>query len=337
MPSDGPVADFVLGLSVRRHFTGYALLRYEHLAPLQFGLVDVSKAKEMQQKALEIVAILRDLRRQAPEKLAEVAPSPSAHLPVDSGRWLVGIDDSPVDRSFARTARESTSQRLVAMLQGLVISDVKRLFRVAPILVHPRASRLRFAVRENGLEGRRKVFDIANEQVPDFPSVTHRSGRFSLDSLLISDAWATAHYTHRASLLAQKRSDPELVGVLREQILKAKRFRKMEQAIAELLPRRAGTELAEAMETRLRRAVDLHLHRMLDEEFEEQSARRAEAQRAEAASMEDADDMEDMEDVDSAFGASASAFGGRDQYNLENELHSADPGANDELFGRQGM
>jgi len=123
-------SDFVLGLSIRRHVTGYALLRFEDLLPLQFGLIDVRKALEVQQKALEIAAVLRDLRQAAPEKLRQVAPgSAQLHMATSAEgassksrwRWVVSVDDSTVDRSPPTNARESGTQRTIAMLQGLVI------------------------------------------------------------------------------------------------------------------------------------------------------------------------------------------------------------------------
>ncbi|CAE8650698.1 unnamed protein product, partial [Polarella glacialis] len=137
------VGDFLLGLSVRRHLTGYALLRFHDCLPLQFGLIDVKKqdTDEVQQKALEIAAVLRDLRQAAPEKLGRA--SPEEHLSADgeeelddlednvaaSGkadsrqfRWVIAVDDSTVDRSPPTNARENEVQRTLAMLQGLVIA-----------------------------------------------------------------------------------------------------------------------------------------------------------------------------------------------------------------------
>eukprot|EP00434_Breviolum_minutum_P018053 symbB.v1.2.015919.t1/scaffold1202.1/size131747/3 len=37
------LGDFIISIAVRRKMTGYALLRFRDLLPLQFGIVDVSK------------------------------------------------------------------------------------------------------------------------------------------------------------------------------------------------------------------------------------------------------------------------------------------------------
>lgn len=252
----------------------------EEMVPLQFGLIDVRKAQDVQQKALEISAVLRDLRQAAPEHLRRAWPAaPSLREAPTSGRswrWIVSLDDSTMDRAPPNNAQSSNAQRTIAMLQGLVAADAKRLFRAAPVLVNPRQSRLQLGVRESGPSARQKIFEWASQQVADFPVVKHKSGAVSEDSLLISDAWASARCAQRAAMVAQKRSeDTELVAELRRRVMKSRRFEKMSQAVEELHPRSAGRELAKVLETKVARAVEEQLHRLLDLELEE---RRVEAE-----------------------------------------------------------
>lgn len=284
-------ADFLLGLSVRRHMAGYALLRFEDLLPLQFGLVDVRKALEVQQKALEIGAVLRELRNAAPEKLRQAlqediggagsledddaeedelaglpsrTPSQSSKKP---GRWIVSIDDSTVDRAKPVTHADNVAQQAIAMLQGLVIGDCKRLFKVAPVLVHPRKARLLVGVRGRGEEARKEVFEVARVKVSDFPAIVNeRSGSLKDDTFLMSDAWASARHAQRAAMVAELRSDARLVEELRREVLASKPLKRLEEAAAELYPRKAGRELAEVMAIRAERLIDERLHRLIDEE-----------------------------------------------------------------------
>ena len=113
-------AALLLGLSIRRHSVGYALMRFVDTAPFQFGLVDVGKADDVQQKALEISAVLRDLKSKGCQKMATelldgVIPEP----PPKGWRWFVSVDDSTLDRAPPRSSKDSGSQRAIAMLQGL--------------------------------------------------------------------------------------------------------------------------------------------------------------------------------------------------------------------------
>lgn len=266
------VGDFVLGLSVRRHLAGYALLRFRDLEPLQFGLIDVRKSMEVQQKALEISAVLRDLRDTAPQKLqraaSEVDVEELSLNPSRRWQWHVSVDDSTVDRSPPTNAGASATQRAIAMLQGLVIGDCKRLFKVAPVLVHPRRSRQLLGVRGLGPAARHEVYEIANARVPDFPAVHKKSGVLAEDTLLMSDAWASARYSQRAVLVAQKRDDAQLVEELRQQALASRRLKRMQEAVDELQPRKAGRELAQVLQTRVEKMVEDRIQWMLDQELE---------------------------------------------------------------------
>lgn len=271
----------MLGLSIRRHLAGYALLRFSDLEPLQFGLVDVRKSLEVQQKALEISAVLRDLRSLAPQKLQRAASEADWEdlAPSSSRRWQwhVSIYDSTLDRSPPANAGASAAQRAIATLQGLVIGDCKRLFKAAPALVHPRRSRLLLGVRGLGPAARQEVYEIAAARVHDFPEVRKKNGGLADDSLLMSDAWAAARYSQRAALVAHKKSDAELVAELRRKALSSKRLVKMKEAIRELQPRKAGAELAQVLETRVEKMVEDSIHRMLDQELEAAAGADAEA------------------------------------------------------------
>lgn len=264
-----PLADFLLGLSVRQHLTGYALLRFADLQPLQFGLIDVRKTLELQQKALEISAVLRDLRKGAPQKLMRFA-SDTADEGTESKkwRWVVSIDDSTVDRSPPRQAKQQHAHRAVAMLQGLVIGDTKRLFRAAPALVNPRQSRRMIGVHGLGIDARKDIFEIAVARVADFPVIKRSNGIVNEDSYLMSDAWAAARYSQRAALVAEKQADQQLVQSLRKQALASKRIQRMQQAVADLLPRKAGKELAIVIESRVQKYVRDRIQSMLEVEQE---------------------------------------------------------------------
>lgn len=259
-------ADFLLGLSIRQHLTAYALLRFTDLQPLQFGLIDVRKTIEVQQKGLEIAAVLRDLRKNAPQKLQRVA-SEIEDVEIDANkkwRWVVSIDESAADLSLKTKVKQQHAQRAAAVLQGLVIGDCKRLFRVAPTVVHPRQSRQLLGVRGNGPAARKEVFEIATERIPDFPAIRGANGVLNEDSFFMSDAWAAARYTQRYSLLAEKLNDRELVEKLREQAMESKKIIRMQEAVEELSPRKAGKELAAVLETQIEQYIKYHMHRMLD-------------------------------------------------------------------------
>mmetsp|Transcript_11552 Transcript_11552/g.20460 ORF Transcript_11552/g.20460 Transcript_11552/m.20460 type:complete len:374 (-) Transcript_11552:26-1147(-) len=281
------ICDFLLALSVRRHVTGYALMRFRDLLPLQFGLIDVKKTDtdEVQSKALEIAAVLRDLRQAAPVKLRRADPEDKVTDDFDDGlpnsktrqwKWVVAVDDSTVDRSPPTNARENQVQRTLAMLQGLVIADCKRLFKVAPQIVHPRRSRLLLGIRGLGPPARREALDIATSQVPEFPVVRHRSGVLSDDSLLMSDAWASARFAQRTVLIAQKRADQQLMTKLRKEALVSKQLKKITQVISELHPRKESKELSDVLETRIDKMVEEKLNRLIDEEMKLPSSVRQE-------------------------------------------------------------
>lgn len=265
----GGPAHFLLGLSIRRHLAGYALLRFRDLLPLQFGLIDVRKALEVQQKAVEVAAALRELRQAAPQLLLRAAPDEQMAFPENSRlwRWVVSVDDSTVDRSPPTDVKQSATQRSIAMLQGMVIGDCKRLFRVAPSLVHPRRSRQLLGIRGLGPRARKEVYEIASAQVPDFPVVKSRNGVMLEDTLLMSDAWVSARCAQRALLVAEKRADASLMSSLRREALASKQLSRMSEAVAELHPRRASRELADVLESRVEWLVEERIQRLLDEEF----------------------------------------------------------------------
>eukprot|EP00933_Yihiella_yeosuensis_P005308 TRINITY_DN109799_c0_g1_i1.p1 TRINITY_DN109799_c0_g1~~TRINITY_DN109799_c0_g1_i1.p1 ORF type:complete len:385 (-),score=100.50 TRINITY_DN109799_c0_g1_i1:98-1252(-) len=288
------VGDFVLGLSVRRHLTGYALLSFKDLSPLQFGLINMKKAtseeEEVQKKALEVAAVLRDLRETAPQKLLrQVSAGIEEGDDEDDDdmdrledefarkkqwRWVIAVDDSTVDRSPPTNARDNQVQKTVAMLQGLIIADCKRLFKSAPQLVHPRRSRLLLGIRGVGPPARKQVFDIATSEVPDFPVLKHRSGILSDDSLLMSDAWASARFAQRIALLSEKRNDQQLMAKLRKEALGSKQLRKIVDTIGELHPRRESSELSDVLETRVSKMIDEKLNKILDEEGRNRTSQR---------------------------------------------------------------
>lgn len=278
-------ADFVLGICVRRHMTGFALLAFDKLTPLQFGLVDVRKSSDAQQKALEIAAVLRELRQAAPEKLAQMVPED-----VDDGdeddddadfdrrsaskassgknlRWSVSFDDSTVDRASPRNMSQTETQQAIAMLQGLIIADCKRLFKVAPVLVHPRQSRLLLGIRGRGADVREKVYKAAMERVRDFPEVTYdRSGRLKEDTLLMSDAWAAARHAQRAALVADLREDKKLMKQLKREIMLLRPMKRLRDAAAELHPRKAGQELSDVLESRVEQQINQQLYRLIEQD-----------------------------------------------------------------------
>ncbi|CAL1134964.1 unnamed protein product [Cladocopium goreaui] len=220
------LGDFILSIAVRRKMTGYALLRFRDLLPLQFGIVDVSKhgPDEAQKKALEIAAALRDLREVAPQKLMQLAADGEEMDSLDEEmknrqwKWIVALDDSTVDRGPPVNVRENKAQRTICMMQGLLIADCKRIFKSAPQVLNPRRSRQRLRVRGGpSPQVRKEIFEEACREVPDFPVVRHRTGTLKEDTYLMSDAWATARLAQRVVLLAQKREDPKLMARIREQ------------------------------------------------------------------------------------------------------------------------
>ncbi|CAE7739402.1 unnamed protein product [Symbiodinium sp. CCMP2592] len=286
------LGDFILSLAVRRQMTGYALLRFRDLLPLQqlvlqkrFGLVDYAKhgaddvrifpsllcpayqtyhvTCEAQQKGLEVLAVLRDLRQArlsfqdggleklqvfaeqiAPQKLLQlVGESEDSDVLEEEFRqrqwkWVVAMDDSTIDRGTPKTVRESHAQRVVSMLQGLVIADCKRVFKSAPQVINPRRSRLHVGVRGGpNEEARKELFDIASKEVPDFPVIRYRSELFwqhfcgpvqlyEYSGTRVCNEWlrralpftaSAARMAQRVVLLAQKREDQKLMAFLREQ------------------------------------------------------------------------------------------------------------------------
>ncbi|CAE7235204.1 unnamed protein product [Symbiodinium necroappetens] len=280
------LGDFILSLAVRRHMTGYALLRFRDLLPLQFGLVDYAKhgADDAQKKGLEVLAVLRDLRQTAPKKLLQfIDESEDVDVLEEEFRqrqwkWVIAMDDSTIDRGAPKTVRESHAQRLVSMLQGLVIADCKRVFKSAPQVINPRRSRLHVGVRGGpNEEARKELFDIASKEVPDFPVISHRTGTISKDTFVMSDAWASARMAQRVVLLAQKREDQKLMAFLREQAIGSKPIKKLAQVISELYPRRESKELSDVMEKKIEAMVDEKLNKILNEEL-----RRAQAQPSKA-------------------------------------------------------
>lgn len=258
--------DFALGLSIRQHLTGYALLCFRTLEPLQLGLIDVRKSTEVQAKAQEISAVLKDLRTIAPQKLPLDAAD---NRNVTSGRrwqWVIGVDDYSLDRSTPSNAASNAAQRANAMLQGLVLGDCRRLLRAAPLLLHPRRSRSLLGVRGVGPAGRQEVFELATTRVRDFPTIKKRSGALDEDTLLMSDAWAAARYSQRVTLLERRLSDAQLVESLRQEALASKKLRKISVAIGELYPRKAAHDLTKVLESRVERMVKARIHQMLNEE-----------------------------------------------------------------------
>jgi len=253
--------DVILGLSVRRHVAAYALLSFGELSALQFGMIDVRKSLDVQQKALEIQAALRELRQEAPAKLQRIMPD---EIPPGKLKWLLSIDDSTVDRAPPRNAQYGASQREIAMLQGLVVSDCRRLFKVAPVLIHPKRARQHMSVGGQGVDARQAIHDLARGEVPDFPEIRQSGGRLSEDSYLMSDAWASARLAQRQQLVAEKRSDMKLVTKLRSHAMMSKEMQRLKAAVDELHPRKAGRELTVVMETRVEKQVDFHINQMLD-------------------------------------------------------------------------
>ncbi|CAE7251494.1 unnamed protein product [Symbiodinium natans] len=270
------LGDFILSLAVRRHKTGYALLRFRDALPLQFGLVDYAKhgADDAQKKGLEVLAVLRDLRQMAPRKLMQlIGESEDMEVLEEEFRsrqwkWIVAMDDSTIDRGPPKTVRESHAQRTVSMLQGLVIADCKRIFKSAPQVIHPRRSRLNVGVKGGpNEEARKELFDIACKEVPDFPVIRHRTGTISEDTFAMSDAWASARMAQRVVLLAQKREDQKLMAFLREQAIDSKPIKKLAQVVSELYPRRESKELSDVMEKKIEAMVAEKLNKILNEEL----------------------------------------------------------------------
>jgi len=263
----------LLGLSIRRHSVGYALMRFVDTAPFQFGLVDVGKADDVQQKALEISAVLRDLKSKGCQKMATelldgVIPEP----PPKGWRWFVSVDDSTLDRAPPRSSKDSGSQRAIAMLQGLVIADCKRIFKNAPMLIHPRRSRLHFGVRGVGPSSRMEVLTLARKSIPEFPVVNHKSGALDENTLLMSDAWASARYAQRVELVQEKKKDPILMEKIRRKVLGSKQLQRMSDVVEQLHPRNVGRDMAAVLESRVQRLIDTELHNQLA--FERRELRR---------------------------------------------------------------
>jgi len=291
-----PAADLVLGICVRRHMAGFALVGFDQLLPLQFGLVDVRKAEEAQQKANEITAVLRELRQTGPEKLRQAMPEDEtastfmgdegdededeegelrqfrqASVPRTAAkkayRWIVCFDDSTVDRASPRNMAQTATQQATAMLQGLLMAECRRLFKTAAVLVHPRQSRQHLGIRGRGGEARSQVYNAARSRVHDFPAVTYdRSGTLKEDTYLISDAWAAARHAQRTTLVAGLREDPKLMSQLRGEIMGMRPMKRLREAAAELHPRQAGQELADVLESRVERQIDQQLLRLIEEE-----------------------------------------------------------------------
>lgn len=281
------LGDFILSLTVRRRKTGYALLRFQDLHPLQFGLVDVSKhgKDEAQQKALEIAAFLRELRKVAPQKLLQLAADGEEMdtLELESHnrkwKWIVALDDSTMDKGAPVNVREDQAQRTVSMLQGLLISDCKRIFKTAPYVLNPRRSRQRLGVRGGpSPQVRKEIFEEACQEVADFPVVRYGSGTVSEDTYLMSDAWATARLAQRVVLLAQKREDQKLMARLREQAMSSKQIKKLSEVILELHPRKESKELSDVLEKKVDQIVEENLYKLLDKELERRRSTQSEVE-----------------------------------------------------------
>jgi len=275
------LGDFIISIAVRRKMTGYALLRFRDLLPLQFGIVDVSKhgPDEAQKKALEISAALRDLRQVAPQKLMELAADSEEMDALDEEmknrqwKWIVAMDDSTIDRGPPVNVRENKAQRTISMLNGLLIAECKRIFKSAPQVINPRRSRQKLGVRGGpSPQVRKEIFEEACREVPDFPVVRHRTGTMAEDTYLMSDAWAAARMAQRVVLLGQKREDAKLMTRLREQAMASKQVRKLMEVISELHPRKESKELSDVLEKKVDHLVEEKLNQLLEEDLRKMKA-----------------------------------------------------------------
>eukprot|EP00959_Pyramimonas_sp_CCMP1952_P245050 5121232-Pyramimonas_sp.AAC.1 len=62
-----------------------------------------------------------------------------------------------------------------------------------------------------------EVHELAASQIADFPAMRSGGGALKEDALLMSDAWASARWAQRASLVSQRLADVEYVADLRRQ------------------------------------------------------------------------------------------------------------------------
>merc|ERR1712217_940362 len=109
---------------------------------------------------------------------------------------------------------------------------------------------------------------IASVKVSDFPLVKNKNGKILQETLLMADAWASARYSQRSTLVAEMRTDTQLVNKLRQQVLASKKLCRLNKAVEELYPRTAGHELAKVLQSRVEKFIDDRIHKILDQEFE---------------------------------------------------------------------
>ncbi|CAK8988348.1 unnamed protein product [Durusdinium trenchii] len=194
-------------------------------------------------------------------------------------KWIVALDDSTMDKGAPVNVREDQAQRTVSMLQGLLISDCKRIFKTAPYVLNPRRSRQRLGVRGGpSPQVRKEIFEEACQEVADFPVVRYGSGTVSEDTYLMSDAWATARLAQRVVLLAQKREDQKLMARLREQAMSSKQIKKLSEVILELHPRKESKELSDVLEKKVDQIVEENLYKLLDKELERRRSTQSEVE-----------------------------------------------------------
>eukprot|EP00392_Amoebophrya_sp_AT5.2_P004303 g4311.t1 len=96
---------------------------------------------------------------------------------------------------------------------------------------------------------RQKLFAVACERFPSFPTVRTASGKVCESSFYMSDAWATALHARLETAVREKMNDEELVRKMRKQILETRKMKTLETQIRMLHPRKPATDLEEVMES----------------------------------------------------------------------------------------
>ena len=117
-----------------------------------------------------------------------------------------------------------------------------------------------------------EVLSLARKSIPEFPVVNHKSGALDENTLLMSDAWASARYAQRVELVQEKKKDPILMEKIRRKVLGSKQLQRMSDVVEQLHPRNVGSDMAAVLESRVQRLIDTELHNQLA--FERRELRR---------------------------------------------------------------
>jgi len=140
--------------------------------------------------------------------------------------------------------------------------------------VEPRQFRRLLGVQGRGPAARRDTLNIAKQEVADFPVINMKSGVMSDETLLMSDAWATAKFVQRNERLMACHGDPAFMTALRRKVFaSSKDLRRGSKSVQSFAQNARAGSAADVMarggafDQRVDRLLEKELQGMLDEEL----------------------------------------------------------------------